>query len=78
MNARQRWLGMLAVVVSAGSLGCGTSAMSTGTFDHMRVGERLTAPAPASVQSPSSPRSERHRSSGEHLGSTPHRRARSN
>jgi hypothetical protein len=36
MKARQGWFGAIVIVVSAGSLGCGAPAASSGLFDRTR------------------------------------------
>jgi hypothetical protein len=66
MKARQGWFVVLAIVVSAGSLGCGAPAASSGFLDRTRLGEH--AAFRPSVDSPrsSSAAIERPRSSAVH------------
>jgi hypothetical protein len=76
MKTRQSWFGALAIVVSAGSLGCGAPAASSVVLDRARFGERvITRPSMYSSTS-SSLRSDRHRINTEHSSADVFRRAR--
>jgi hypothetical protein len=76
MKARQGWFSALAIVVSAGSLGCGAPAASSGILDRTRSSEHVVSRPSMDSSRPSSAAFDRPRHNTEHSSAVLFRGAR--